>query len=41
MQHTDHNDDENKNLCWLDLETTGLAEDTDAILELGIVITDP
>lgn len=30
-----------KNLVWLDLETTGLDPKKDAILELGIVITDP
>ncbi len=39
-QHKDHNDDEYENLCWLDLETTGLRPGKDAILEIGIVITN-
>lgn len=39
-QHKDHNSSEHENLCWLDLETTGLRANDDAILELGIVITD-
>lgn len=35
----DHCSDTYENLCWLDLETTGLDPLCDAILELGIVIT--
>ena len=38
-QKADHNDDPHENLCWLDLETTGLDPLCDAILELGITIT--
>lgn len=30
-----------ENLCWLDLETTGLDPFEDAVLELGMVITTP
>lgn len=29
------------NLCWLDLETTGLNELTDNVLEVGVIITTP
>jgi oligoribonuclease len=36
----DHSDDPHVNLCWLDLETTGLDSRSCAILEIGIVITD-
>lgn len=36
----DHCDDRYENLCWLDLETTGLNAYECAILELGIVITN-
>jgi oligoribonuclease len=32
---------ENVNLCWLDLETTGLDAKEDAILEIAVVITTP
>jgi oligoribonuclease len=39
-QKKDHNDDQHENLCWLDLETTGLRTNEDAILEVGTVITD-
>ena len=35
----DHCTDPYENLCWLDLEATGLDPLTDAIMELGIVIT--
>jgi oligoribonuclease len=35
----DHSDHYHENLCWLDLETTGLDPLCDAILELGITIT--
>jgi len=32
---------ENTNICWLDLETTGLDANEDAILEIAAVITTP
>lgn len=38
-QMKDHCSDPHENLCWLDLETTGLDPLKDAILELGITIT--
>lgn len=36
----DHCNDPHENLAWLDLETTGLRPNEDAILELGVVITN-
>jgi len=36
----DHCNDPHENLAWLDLETTGLRPNEDAILEIGIVITN-
>jgi len=36
----DHCNDPHENLAWLDLETTGLRPYEDAILEIGVVITD-
>jgi oligoribonuclease len=30
-----------QNLIWIDLEMTGLAPDTDRIIELAVVVTDP
>lgn len=35
----DHCSDPHENLCWLDLETTGLDAGIDVILEVGIIIT--
>jgi oligoribonuclease len=35
----DHCSDPHENLCWLDLETTGLDPLSDAILEVGVIIT--
>ena len=32
--------EQHKNLAWIDLETTGLSPAADAILEIGVVITD-
>jgi oligoribonuclease len=37
---SDHSNAPHKNLAWLDLETTGLRAREDAILELGVVITN-
>jgi oligoribonuclease len=40
MNMKEHCSDPHENLAWLDLETTGLRPDEDAILEIGVVITD-
>ena len=39
MTQKDHCDDPHENLCWLDLETTGLDPVNGIILEVGIIIT--
>jgi oligoribonuclease len=41
MMETENSDLNNDNLIWLDMEMSGLLPDSDMILELAAVVTDP